>query len=119
MEVPHPLPDPLAELVASRFRVLAEPVRIKLLERLQQGPATVGELAAALGASQQNISKHLGVLHQAGILRREKDGNYVRYQICDASVFELCDVVCTRLQRQISEMNQLTATLSARAPSAS
>ncbi len=64
MGIPHPLPDPLVELIAQRFRVIGEPMRIKLLDRLRDGPATVGELVAALGASQQNVSKHLGVLHR-------------------------------------------------------
>ena len=60
--VPHPLPDLLADLIAQRFKVLSEPMRIKLLDRLRGGDATVQELQQALGASQQNVSKHLGVL---------------------------------------------------------
>ena len=64
--VPHPLPEPLIELVAQRFRVLGEPMRIKLLDRLREGDATVGELQQALAASQQNVSKHLGILHAEG-----------------------------------------------------
>ena len=62
VDVPAPLPDPLVELIAHRFRVLGEPARIKLLDALRSGPATVGELAGRLGLSQQNTSKHLGVL---------------------------------------------------------
>ena len=79
--LPHPLPEPLIELVAQRFRVLGEPMRIKLLDRLRESDATVGELQDALGASQQNVSKHLGVLHAAGMVRRTKDGNHSR--LCD------------------------------------
>ena len=60
MALPHPLPDDLVELIARRFRVLGEPMRIRLLDRLREGEATVGELAEALDASQQNVSKHLG-----------------------------------------------------------
>jgi DNA-binding transcriptional ArsR family regulator len=75
--VPHPLPDPLIELVAQRFRVLGEPMRIKLLDRLREGDATVGELQEALGASQQNVSKHLGILLSAGMVARTKQGNQV------------------------------------------
>ena len=58
----HPLPDELVELIARRFRVLGEPMRIRLLDHLRDGEATVGELSDALGASQQNVSKHLAVL---------------------------------------------------------
>ena len=72
--VPHPLPDPLVDLIAQRFRVLGEPMRIKLLDRLRDGEATVSELQEALGASQQNVSKHLGVLLQAGMVARTKQG---------------------------------------------
>lgn len=109
MSAEHPLPEPLLELVAHRFRVIGEPMRIRLLEQLRHGPATVGALADTLGASQQNVSKHLGVLHQAGILSREKQGTSVRYEIVDTTVFELCELVCGRLQQQIAEFSQTIA----------
>jgi DNA-binding transcriptional ArsR family regulator len=105
--VPHPLPEPLIELVAQRFRVLGEPMRIKLLDRLRQGDATVGELQEALGASQQNVSKHLGVLHAAGMVSRTKVGNHTRYAISDPSVFELCDQVCGGVRRQVQELEAI------------
>ena len=94
------LSEPLIDLIAQRFRVLGEPMRIKLLDRLRQSPATVGDLTQELASSQQNVSKHLGVLHGAGIVRREKQGTAVRYEIADASVFELCETVCGGLHRQ-------------------
>ena len=106
---PHPLPEPLIELVAQRFRVLGEPMRIKLLDRLRDGDATVGELREALGASQQNVSKHLGILHGAGMVSRTKHGNSVVYGISDQSVFELCDQVCGGLRRQIQELDAILA----------
>ena len=105
--LPHPLPDPLVELVAQRFRVLGEPMRIKLLDRLREAPATVGELQTALGASQQNVSKHLGILHSAGLISRTKDGNYVRYAITDPSVFDLCEQVCGGVRRQVDELGAI------------
>jgi DNA-binding transcriptional ArsR family regulator len=61
--IPHPLPDPLIDVIAERFRVIGEPMRIKLLDRLRGGEASVGELSESLGAGQQNVSRHLGVLH--------------------------------------------------------
>jgi DNA-binding transcriptional ArsR family regulator len=100
----HPLPEPLIELVAQRFRVLGEPMRIKLLDKLREGDATVGELQRALGATQQNVSKHLGILHAAGMVARAKDGNHARYSISDPSVFELCDEVCGGVRRQLQEL---------------
>lgn len=103
MALPAPLPDPLVELIAQRFRVIGEPMRIKLLDRLRTGPATVNELREALGASQQNVSKHLGVLHNAGIVGRTKEGTSVRYAIADESVFALCEQVCGGLRAQLAE----------------
>jgi DNA-binding transcriptional ArsR family regulator len=105
--VPHPLPEPLIELVAQRFRVLGEPMRIKLLDQLRDSEATVSELHQALGASQQNVSKHLGILHAAGMVSRTKDGNHTRYAISDRSVFELCDHVCGGVRRQIAELEAI------------
>jgi DNA-binding transcriptional ArsR family regulator len=101
-----PLPEPLVELVAYRFRLIGEPMRIRLLDQLRQHPATVGELSTTLGATQQNVSKHLGVLHRAGILSREKHGTFVQYKIADDTVFELCDLVCGRLRQEITELSE-------------
>jgi DNA-binding transcriptional ArsR family regulator len=104
VSVPHPLPDPLVELVAQRFRVLSEPARIKLLDALRAGPASVGELAARVGLSQQNASKHLGVLHSAGLLQRTRTGNTAQYAIADPSVFTLCELVCDSLRDRYSAL---------------
>jgi DNA-binding transcriptional ArsR family regulator len=107
MNIPRPLPEPLIEMVARRFRVIGDPTRIKLLDRLSAGEATVGELTAHLGTSQQNVSKHLAVLHDAGLVRREKAGTCVRYAIADDSVFELCDIVCGGLRRHLDELDAI------------
>ena len=103
----HPLPPLLVDLIAQRFRVIGEPMRIRLLDHLRPRPATVGELSTALGASQQNVSKHLSVLLQAGIVAREKRGNHALYSIVDESVFELCEQVCGGLRRRIDELDGL------------
>ena len=107
MALPHPIPEELAELVARRFRVLAEPMRIRLLDRLRDGEATVGELSDALEASQQNVSKHLTVLADAGMLGRRKDGNRVYYRIVDEDVLLLCENVCGSLQQQLRSLGAL------------
>jgi len=107
MELEHPLPEPLVELIAQRFRVIGEPMRIKLLDGLRDGSATVGELVDALSASQQNVSKHLGVLHQAGIVSRTKEGTSVRYAIADDTVFALCELVCGGLREQFAELDSI------------
>ena len=105
--IPHPLPDALVELIAQRFRVIGEPMRIRLLDALRDGPLTINELTETLGASQQNVSKHVGVLAAAGIVGREKDGNRVRCFIADESVFELCELVCGGMRQQVAELDRL------------
>lgn len=109
MDMPRPLPEPLVEMIAQRFRVIGEPLRIRLLDNLRDGEMTVGELVEKTGAGQQNVSRHLGVLHQAGIIGRRKDGNFVRYSIADESVFEICELVCGGLREQVTELDQLLA----------
>ena len=105
--VPHPLPEPLVELIAERFRLLGEPMRIRLLDRLRDGEATVKELQEAIDGSQQNVSQHLGALLRAGIVSRRKRGNFSVYSIADPAFFGLCDEVCGGLRRQIDELDLL------------
>lgn len=107
MSLPQPVPDDLVDLIARRFRLLAEPTRIKLLDRLRQGEATVNELAESLESSQQNVSKHLAVLTDAGILGRRKEGTYAYYRIVDESVFALCEEVCGSIERQLQALNEI------------
>ena len=103
----HPLPDELIELIARRFRVLADPTRIKLLDLLREREATVQELTDAIGSTQQNVSKHLGVLRQERIVRRTKRGNYSYYSIADERVFALCEDVCGGLAEQLESLREL------------
>jgi len=107
VSLPHPLPDDLVELIARRFRVIGEPMRIRLLDRLRGGEASVNELAEALGTSQQNVSKHLAVLAEIGIVGRRKAGNHVHYRIVDDGVFALCEDVCGSVQQQIRALDDL------------
>lgn len=109
MALPHPLPNDLAELIARRFRVIGEPMRIRLLDRLRDGEASVSDLAELLDASQQNISKHLTVMADAGIVGRRKDGNHVYYRIVDQGVLDLCERVCGSVQQQLQALTELVA----------
>jgi DNA-binding transcriptional ArsR family regulator len=77
--------------------VLADPTRIKLLDRVRAGEATVQQLTATVGSTEQNVSKHLGVLRREGIVRRDKRGNYAYYSIADEGAFALCEHVCAAL----------------------
>ncbi len=107
MDLPRPLPDPLIEMIAQRFRVIGEPMRIKIMDQLRDGEMTVSELVEATRANQQNVSKHLGVLHQAGIVARRKDGNFVRYSIGDETMFTMCEVVCEGLRERVADLDQV------------
>jgi ArsR family transcriptional regulator len=89
------------ELVAERFRVLAEPLRLRLLQRLQHGECSVGELAELLQTTQPNASKHLKLLFGAGLVARRQDKNTVYYSLADPTVFELCELVCSRLHDRL------------------
>jgi DNA-binding transcriptional ArsR family regulator len=109
----HPLPESIIDLVAQRFRALGEPLRIRLLEQLMEGEASVQELVTATGGGQQNVSKHLGVLLHAGIVGRRKQGTFVYYRIVDEVVFDLCQRVCASIERQHRELGELLATTAA------
>jgi DNA-binding transcriptional ArsR family regulator len=82
-------------------------MRITLLDLLREGEASVQELTAATAASQQNVSKHLGVLHEAGVVGRRKEGTLSIYRIADDGVFELCESVCGSLKRQVAELRDV------------
>jgi DNA-binding transcriptional ArsR family regulator len=93
-----PLGEEQIGAVATLFAVLSEPSRLRILQLLQRGPATVGEIVDRLDLKQANASKQLGILHQAGVLARERDGTSVRYSIRMPLVFDLCALVCSHVR---------------------
>lgn len=97
------LSDSALELVARRFAVLGEPMRLRLLQRLMKGEQSVGALTEATGSTQANISRHLQTLLNSGLVGRRKEGLQVLYSISDPSVFDLCNLVCGSLGRQLRE----------------
>jgi ArsR family transcriptional regulator len=101
--VAKPLPLGALDLVAARFRMLAEPMRLRLLNELRDGEKTVTTLVEAIGAGQANVSKHLSLLADAGMVGRRKEGLNVYYFIADESLFDLCDLVCGRLQKELAD----------------
>jgi ArsR family transcriptional regulator len=107
MELPSPVPDELVELIARRLRLLSEPMRIRLFDRLRDGEATVHQLADELGSSQQNVSKHLTLLADAGVLARRKEGTCVYYRLADEDVLALCEQVCGSVEQHLLELAAL------------
>lgn len=95
------------EMVAERFRLLSESIRLRLVNLLQDGAMSVSELTRELQTSQPNVSKHLKLLTDSGILRREQRGNTVYYSIADTTIFDLCDVVCGSLEERLKEQANL------------
>lgn len=105
-DTPHSeqgMSEALLEHIAARFRLLGEPLRLKLLAALASGERSAGELATLVGASQPNVSKHLTALTHGGIVSRRKVGTSIYYSIADESVLALCDVVCASVRRQFAE----------------
>ena len=88
------------DLIAKRFRILSESIRLKILHLLFEDDLTVSELTMKVGSSQPNVSKHLRILQDAGIVGRRQLGNNVYYSIIDNSIFELCDLVCGSLEER-------------------
>jgi DNA-binding transcriptional ArsR family regulator len=107
MTLPSPIPLDLAEMIAARLRIIGDPTRIRILDLLRDDELSVTQITEQLETSQQNASKHLGMLLQAGIVARRKDGNSSIYSIADRGVYELCEQVCGGLQLQLTELTAL------------
>jgi DNA-binding transcriptional ArsR family regulator len=99
----------LTVLVAERFKGLAEPARLQILNELRAGELTVGELVEATGLGQANVSKHLQMLHAMHFVSRRKDGLFVYYALADKAVFQLCDIMCGRLEAEAKARRKLLA----------
>ena len=101
-------PDLIA-IIAERFKALSEPARLEILSNLRDGEMTVTELVEATGLGQANVSKHLQFLFSAGFVGRRKEGLYVYYFLADADVFRLCDLMCGRLERELTHRRKALA----------
>ena len=99
----------LMALVAERFKALAEPARLQILNELRGGELTVGELVEATGLGQANVSKHLQLLHTMHCVSRRKDGLFVYYALADKTVFQLCDLMCGRLEAEAKARRKVLA----------
>lgn len=104
-----PLTPELLELIAERFKALAEPARLRILNTLREGEKTVSELIEATGLGQANVSKHLQLLYSLGFVARRKDGLYAYYRLASEDVFQLCDLMCGRLEREAGARRELFA----------
>ncbi len=96
-------------LIANRFKILSEPLRLRILHLLQRGEKSVGELTETIETSQPNVSKHLKILQDAGMVKRQQVGNTVFYSIADESIFTLCEVVCNSLEERFKTQAEIFA----------
>jgi DNA-binding transcriptional ArsR family regulator len=103
----NPMSPQLLDLVAERFKALAEPARLTILDTLRRGEHTVGELAEATELHPANVSKHLQLLHQLGFVTRRKEGLYVHYQLSDDRVGVLCDMMCGKIEEEIEARSKV------------
>jgi DNA-binding transcriptional ArsR family regulator len=100
----------LLQLVAGRFRALAEPARLAILHALEDGELTVTELVDATGMGQGNLSKHLQQLFAAGFVRRRRHGLFIHYALADDDVLELCELMCARIEEDTATARAVLAT---------
>lgn len=103
-------PNPeLLSLVAQRFRALAEPARLAILHALEGKESTVTELVTITGLGQGNLSKHLQQLHACGFVSRRREGLFAFYALADKDVLALCEIMCNRLETDLSASQRVVA----------
>lgn len=98
------LSRPALEIVAARFRALSDPSRLQILQSLFNKERSVQELCELSGLSQANVSKHLSVLAEQGIVQKRRQGLFAYYSIGDNSIYELCDIVCGAVGKRYGQV---------------
>ncbi|WP_017294343.1 ArsR/SmtB family transcription factor [Geminocystis herdmanii] len=103
MVTPQPVPSEIIEQVAEYFNILSNPMRLQILNLLGDGEKCVQELVEETKTSQANVSKHLKIMLQAGIINRRPEGTSAYYYVEDSLIFELSHLVCNRLAEKIEK----------------
>jgi DNA-binding transcriptional ArsR family regulator len=99
----------MLELIASRFKALGEPSRLRILNALRGGPRTVTELIDDTRLGQTNVSKHLAVLRSLGLVVRRRGGLFAHYAIADPRLYALCDLMCDQLRAETLARREVVA----------
>lgn len=107
------LDDSALNHVAAYFRALSEPNRLRILNTLRDGQKNVTQITQLTQCGQANISKHLALLHEAGLVLRETQGTASYYSIADQATFELCDIVCGNVAKIVERQHSSAAALRA------
>lgn len=99
--------DAVFDAVAAYFSVLSEPTRLKIMHAVCDTEQTVSQIVTATGATQTNVSRHLGLMYRNGVLARRRDGNQIYYRVADETMVDLCRSVCNRIATTIDERRPL------------
>jgi DNA-binding transcriptional ArsR family regulator len=102
---------PVFDAVAEYFGLLAEPTRLAILHTICNDERTVSAIVEATGATQTNVSRHLGLLHAAGVVSRRRDGSSVHYRVADPVFVEICRSACVRIAARIDAQSPLVGEL--------
>jgi len=86
------------EKAAALFGVLATPVRLRIIGALCQSEKNVSHLLDSIEVSQPNMSRHLSVLYQAGVVTKRRSGANVYYSLAGDSIADICKAICTDIQ---------------------
>lgn len=105
--MPQSWTEPLVDLVTRRLALLADPTRVQLLTLLEKGEVPVQELSDKMPTTPQNVSRHLCILHRAGLVIRRRDGNCVLYSLADFSACRLLEQTLASIRGQIDELSDL------------
>ena len=100
---PRPLSDAALAMIARRFAVLGEPMRLRLIHALFMGEKNVTALVESTGGTQANVSRHLQMLTHAHLVSRRKAGLQVFYAIADPTLYKLCELVCGSIEKQLAK----------------
>jgi len=92
---------PVFAAVAKYFALLSDPTRLRILHTICRSEHHVSAIVAATGASQTNVSRHLALLHQAGVVSRRKVRNSVFYKVADPMFADVCRTVCVQMAKRI------------------
>lgn len=92
------------EQIALRFKLLSDPMRLRILHALQEGELSVNQLVKLTGSSQPNISKHLNILRTTGMVKRRQESNQAFFSIAAPFIFDLCDIVCNGIAKELEQL---------------
>lgn len=99
--------DSVFQVVASYFSVMSEPTRLKIMHAICHEEKPVNRIVEEVGATQTNVSRHLGLMYRAGVVSKRKEGNQVFYSIADPAMVEICRTACTQIAGRIDDHQPL------------